>query len=318
MAKVVTNNKFPVMEPKLTSLERHGAEVFSRALFAKFWEEIVAESCLFLLGKHGIEDHCMYEVGKYEAPNSIWTVEYKPCNGIMKCSCLKVESIGFPCRHMISVMKRENLRQIPPGYVLPRWMRRIMEDSHQGQFVCNDSTTITQTARYGMLSSTLNLVSYYASHFNMEFDEVRKVALEMMCQFKKKWETKEWVDDMADKGNHDGGAAEGHVDFFGVGDLVIVRTKGNPGGPSLTAAPRKPRRCSRCRSIGHTKRTCKKLDCRGVKDEDMEEGSEDEEVVEMADDDSADDSENDEEEDNEEEGEEDTDTNTGHPSKKAR
>ncbi|KAH7859191.1 hypothetical protein Vadar_032838 [Vaccinium darrowii] len=125
----------------------------------------------------------MYEVGKYGAPNSIWTVEYKPCNGIMKCSCLKVESVGFPCRHMISVMKRENLQQIPPGCVLRRWMPRTMDDGHQGQFLCNDSTT-TQTTRYGMLSATLNLVSYYASHFDMEFDEVRKVALDMMCRFR--------------------------------------------------------------------------------------------------------------------------------------
>ncbi|KAH7850924.1 hypothetical protein Vadar_004665 [Vaccinium darrowii] len=155
-AKVVNDNSFPVMETTLMSLERRGAEVFSRAIFVKFQEEIVVESCLFLLEKQETEDHYMYKVGKYGAPKKVWTVEYKPCNGIMKCSCLKVESVGIPCRHMISVMKREQLRQIPPGCVLLRWMRPTMQDGHQ--------------------------VSYYASHLDKEFDEVRKVALQMMCQ----------------------------------------------------------------------------------------------------------------------------------------
>lgn len=115
------------------------------------------------------------------------------------------------------------------------------------------------------------------------------------------------------RGNHNGGAAEGRMDFFVVSDPVVVRTKGNLGGPSSASAPHKLRRCSGCRSIGHTKRTCKKLDCLGVKDEDMEEGSEEEAAVEMANDDFADDSENDEEGE-----EEDMDTDTGHSSKKAR
>ncbi|KAH7845688.1 hypothetical protein Vadar_004870 [Vaccinium darrowii] len=351
-AKAVNDNSFPVMETTLTSLERHGAEVFSHAIFVKFQKEIVAESCLFLLGKQDTEDHYMYEVGKYGAPKKVWTVEYKPCNGIMKCSCLKVESVGIPCRHMISVMKREQLRQIPPGCVLSRWMRPTMQNGHEGPFLWNDSTTVTQSTRYGMLSSTFNMVPYYASHLDKEFDEVRKVALQMMCQVRKKWETKDWVDDMATNGNAECGDGEGRVDLFGVGDPVIVRTKGNPGGSSSAAAPRKPRRCSHCRSIGHTKRTCKKLHCRGVKDEcteeimnqrqmkrstdgasaaparcirrlkneddgddDEEERSQNEKDANMADDwSSDDDAENDDEEDNEE-GE---DTDIGRPSKKAK
>ncbi|KAH7839147.1 hypothetical protein Vadar_000424 [Vaccinium darrowii] len=170
-------------------------------------------------------------------------------------------------------------------------MRRTMENGHQGQFVCKNSTTITQTTRYGMLSSTFNLVSYYASHLDMEFDEARNVAHEMMCRFRKKLETKELVYDMADKGNDEGGDegrdGEGRVDLFG--DPAIVRTKGNPGGPCSGARPRKPR------SIGYTKRE-----------------------AEMGDKDSDDDTENDEEEDNEEREDEDTDTDTWHPSKKAK
>ncbi|KAI8005542.1 hypothetical protein LOK49_LG07G00401 [Camellia lanceoleosa] len=46
---------------------------------------------------------------------------------------------------------------------------------------------------------------------------------------------------------------------FGVGDSKVVNTKGNTGG-SYMAKPRKPRRCQRCRVVGHTRRTCPQND----------------------------------------------------------
>ncbi|KAL7265416.1 hypothetical protein ACSBR1_003233 [Camellia fascicularis] len=44
-----------------------------------------------------------------------------------------------------------------------------------------------------------------------------------------------------------------------VGDPNVVKTKGNLGGTSSMGKPPKPRRCGYCRSIGYTKRMCKKL-----------------------------------------------------------
>ncbi|KAL7227134.1 hypothetical protein ACSBR1_022074 [Camellia fascicularis] len=64
---------------------------------------------------------------------------------------------------------------------------------------------------------------------------------------------------MRKEGNAEAGDRNIAPKLYGVGDPNVVKTKGNPGGTSSMGKPPKPRLCGYCRSIGHTKRTCKKL-----------------------------------------------------------
>ncbi|XP_028117258.1 protein FAR1-RELATED SEQUENCE 5-like [Camellia sinensis] len=103
-----------------------------------------------------------YYIHKYRVKDRSWIVTHSPMDAAMRCSCMKFESLGLPCCHMICVMKAENLTQIPPTCVLHRWTRAASKDGQQWPQPSIDSTT-TQTARYGILCSSYNEMCFYAS-----------------------------------------------------------------------------------------------------------------------------------------------------------
>ncbi|KAG5532364.1 hypothetical protein RHGRI_026856 [Rhododendron griersonianum] len=121
------------------------------------------------------------------------------------------------------------------------------EDSHSNNFGA-------QTARYGILSSGYNLMSFYASHGQDSFEDAREAEYEMTSWMRKRWERENNKDNKTDIGE----ASNGQL-LFGVGDPLVVKTKGNPGKNSSAQHYPNPRKCSNCKCRGHDKRTCPKL-----------------------------------------------------------
>ncbi|KAL7244751.1 hypothetical protein ACSBR2_000169 [Camellia fascicularis] len=126
-----TENSFSVSTTPLRSLEKHAAELFTRKIFSLFRHEISKEGKLFVIERVELEDPRTYRFGEYKAPISTWTVEYFPADITIKCCCLKFESFGIPCCHMVAVMKSEQLMCIPPSCVLKRWTRRARSGYQQ-------------------------------------------------------------------------------------------------------------------------------------------------------------------------------------------
>ncbi|KAG5552559.1 hypothetical protein RHGRI_010592 [Rhododendron griersonianum] len=91
------------------------------------------------------------------------------------------------------------------------------EDSHSNNFGA-------QTARYGILSSSYNLMSFYASHGQDSFEDAREAEYKMTSWMWKRWERKNNKDNKTNIGE----ASNGQL-LFGVGDPLVVKTKGNPG-----------------------------------------------------------------------------------------
>ncbi|KAL7252834.1 hypothetical protein ACSBR1_007399 [Camellia fascicularis] len=246
-----TENSFPVLTTPLRSLEKHAAELFTRKIFSLFRREISKKGKLFVMERVELEDRCTYHFGEYKAPTCTWTVKYFPADITIKCCCLKFESFGIPCCHMVTVMKFEQLMCIPPSCVLKRWTRRG-RSGYQQPNLTQISSTLTQTARFGILSLCFSEMSYYASHADNNFEEAREMAFQMTLKMKKCWAMRtEYNTKVGDKNIA--------PKLCGVGDPNVVKTKGNPGGTSSMGKPPKPRRCGYCRSIGHTNRRCKKL-----------------------------------------------------------
>ncbi|CAL5365347.1 unnamed protein product [Camellia sinensis] len=142
-----TNNTFSVLITPLRDIERHGAELFTRNIFRMFRDEILEEGKLNVKDVFPLpDDQKCYYIHKYKVKDRSWIVTHSPVDAAMRCSCMKFESLGQPCCHMICVMKAENLTQIPPTCVLHRWTRAASKDGQQWPQPSIDSTT-TQTAR---------------------------------------------------------------------------------------------------------------------------------------------------------------------------
>ncbi|XP_028120064.1 protein FAR1-RELATED SEQUENCE 5-like [Camellia sinensis] len=169
-----TNNTFSVLITPLRDIERHGAELFTRNIFTMFRDEILEEGKLNVKDVFPLPDgqKCYY-IHKYKVKDRSWIVTHSPVDAAMRCSCMKFESLGLPCCHMICVMKAKNLTQTPPTCVLHRWTRAASKDGQQWPQPSIDSTT-TQTARYGILSSSYNEMCFYASQSTEEDPDVVK------------------------------------------------------------------------------------------------------------------------------------------------
>ncbi|KAG5557511.1 hypothetical protein RHGRI_007671 [Rhododendron griersonianum] len=79
----------------------------------------------------------------------------------------------------------------------------------------------------------------------------------MTSWMRKRWERKNNKDNKTNIGE----ASNGQL-LFGVGDPLVVKTKGNPGKNSSAQHYPNPRKCSHCKYRGHDKRTCPKLSSR--------------------------------------------------------
>ncbi|XP_058222972.1 protein FAR1-RELATED SEQUENCE 5-like [Rhododendron vialii] len=94
------------------------ADTYTRDIFNKFLKEFKKKQSMFKVDKVELANFRVYYLSRYQQPDATWSVNYQPNDGIMKCSCLKFESIGFPCQHMISIMKMEHMREIPSCLIL--------------------------------------------------------------------------------------------------------------------------------------------------------------------------------------------------------
>ncbi|KAI8560916.1 hypothetical protein RHMOL_Rhmol04G0293100 [Rhododendron molle] len=216
-------------------------------------DEIQRTSTLIVTRRVDEVERRLYFIEMYAQAESNWTVEYYAVTSRMNCSCLMFESFGLPCCHMIVVMKYEHLLTIPPSLVMRRWTRcarPVDQQPNHGQM----SRTASQTARYGILRSGYNLMSFYAWQGQDSFEDAREVEYEMTLWMRKRWErkkNKEW--------NTEIGEASNGQCIFGVGDPLVVKTKGNLGKKLSAQHYQNHRKCSNCKCRGHDKRTCPKL-----------------------------------------------------------
>ncbi|KAH7840935.1 hypothetical protein Vadar_023544 [Vaccinium darrowii] len=254
-AKTATEHSTPILITQLKSLEKNATEVYTQYMFKLFQDEIQRTYPLLVEQRVDELQRRLYFIEVYSHPERKWTVEYFPIDSKMKCSCLMFESFGLPCCHMIMVMKQEQLLAIPTSLVMRRWTRSACPEAHHptvGQIP--QSLSSTHAARYGVLSSGYNLMSFYASHSRDSFEDAKDLGHEMTSWMRKRWEmgkNKECTTSL--------GETSYVQDLFGVGDPLVAKTKGNPGKNSTAPNSRKPRQCRHCKCAGHDKRTCPKL-----------------------------------------------------------
>ncbi|RVX07698.1 Protein FAR1-related sequence 5 [Vitis vinifera] len=149
-AEFETHHSSAVLTTKLYALEKYAETVFTRQSFLKFKDEM-KNAELFSLDRS------------------------------MKCTCMMFESVGFPCPHMIVVMKIEHLEEIPETCIMKRWSKLAKEtiQVHHDNESQGDATNII---RYGALSSMCSRMSYFASQSEKAFKEARCEIQRLTCQ----------------------------------------------------------------------------------------------------------------------------------------
>ncbi|XP_056686034.1 protein FAR-RED IMPAIRED RESPONSE 1-like [Spinacia oleracea] len=72
----------------------------------------------------------------------------------MYCCCMKLESVGIPCRHMFAVMKYGRMTEIPRGCILRRWTKYAKAGLSYGHTLdeFNEQTDTSFVGRFAYLN----------------------------------------------------------------------------------------------------------------------------------------------------------------------
>ncbi|OMP06267.1 Zinc finger, PMZ-type [Corchorus olitorius] len=122
MHSYMKRNRRPVTRfSHLREFEEYVGYVYTERAFARFKRKVEREKGLSSRLVQSLNRVRTYSVMRYRRPDRVLRVEVHDDEGMIKCSCRKLETEGIPCRHTINIMKVEDMERIPDAMVLRRW-----------------------------------------------------------------------------------------------------------------------------------------------------------------------------------------------------
>ncbi|KAG5122233.1 hypothetical protein JHK84_040573 [Glycine max] len=115
-----------VLQTNLRSLERSGDELFTKEMFKLFQYYLCKTIKLRVVDCKEMVTFSVYIVVKY-CSGSVWRVSYCPSTVDFTCSCMRMQSIGLPCDHILAVLVSLNFMELPSSLVLNRWSKLATE-----------------------------------------------------------------------------------------------------------------------------------------------------------------------------------------------
>ncbi|KAJ1413782.1 Zinc finger, PMZ-type [Sesbania bispinosa] len=237
----------PVVRTSLSSLEKSASKVYTREVFRLF-RSVLERAAHVKVVRWKKKFPCfIYTVSKYRKVGREWNVTFYPAESVYKCSCMRMESIGLPCDHIIGVLVYQDISELPRALVLDRWSKDAKLGLHgmngNGFNFCDPQLT----ARYWALMHRFRDVAREAYENLEDYHDADENAISFLAQLKEK------------KARRSGGDATVVVnENNNVGDPLRARTKGAGGGRSTQAGTRRrrPHHCRKCKVAGHNINTC--------------------------------------------------------------
>ncbi|QHO27528.1 Protein FAR1-RELATED SEQUENCE [Arachis hypogaea] len=193
-------------------------------------------------------DDCIkYIVCKHGRPNFMWTVDFRQEEMIFMCTCLRMESFGIPCEHIVKVLVDRDISEIPRSLVLDRWTKKVKSALNDPSGLTRDAVVISRQSALVEFSKQLAVV---AAKVPERYEETRDLIMGLYSSYK-----------AADEGTNQpqSGVAKSsnpYVHQSGVGSGQLSR--------------KKRQRCSVCQMEGNKKTTCpwqKDIDNNVIEDE---------------------------------------------------
>lgn len=116
----------PVLQTQLQGLESSAASLYTKEVFMLFRPVLQRAYTTMVDGYTKTTTSYIYTVTKYRRDGFEWYVSYCPSSLELKCSCMRMESMGIPCEHLIVVMMKLNIVNLLECLVLNRWRKMQM------------------------------------------------------------------------------------------------------------------------------------------------------------------------------------------------
>lgn len=111
------------MQTSLRSLEKSVANQFTKAIFLMFRTVLKRSLLLRVTESQEISMGYIFTISKYRGDGRVWHVTYCEEPVVLKCSCLRMESLGLLCDHILVVLLYLDFDDLPKCLVLQRWSK---------------------------------------------------------------------------------------------------------------------------------------------------------------------------------------------------
>ncbi|XP_006582641.1 protein FAR1-RELATED SEQUENCE 5 [Glycine max] len=237
-----------VLQTNLRSLERSGDELFTKEMFQLFQSYLCRTIKLRVVDCKDMATFSVFTIVKY-CSGSVWRVSYCPSTIEFTCTCMRMQSIGLPCDHILAVLVSLNFMELPSSSVLNRWSKlatKQIKDKYPDSAMYWDSQLM---GRYATLVEVSREVCAAAYRDEEEYDKMLHFLSNEATRMKSKQNSEHCVDDNQTHQQDD--------DFAGILDPVVVRSKGcGQVGMDESGRQRRIQKCRQCGGIGHNKRSC--------------------------------------------------------------
>ncbi|KAJ1436038.1 Zinc finger, SWIM-type [Sesbania bispinosa] len=130
------------LQTQLTTLEKSALGVYTKEVFLLFPMVLQSASRVNVTREIRTAFGFIYFVSRYRRPDKEWHVSFWLSTMDLKCSCQRMESIGIPCDHLVSVMVYLDMVDIPDNLVLNRWSMSAKDYLHSGELRGVDSMMV--------------------------------------------------------------------------------------------------------------------------------------------------------------------------------
>ncbi|KAL2486248.1 Protein FAR1-RELATED SEQUENCE 5 [Abeliophyllum distichum] len=250
-------------QPRLTSkfqMKNQMVHIYTKKIFLLFQTEI-DQSHLYICTKRSTSiDSKVYGVERNEQAKIFdrqQQLTYYMESDFISCSCRTFEFSGYPCRHMISYLRKKQIMLLPDKYILRRWTKNAKvvdcSDSTSGLYT-NDCLSRSLMARHGLLAHKASLIVDYAALTDAHCTFIMREFESLHLRVKE-------IDDADNIGssrNKITNREENHT----IQDPSAVRAKGCGKRLKLSKEKSIAKRniqCGICGQHGHDKRTCPQL-----------------------------------------------------------
>jgi hypothetical protein len=173
----------PVMQTSLRGIERSAAKQFTKEIFIMFRTVLKKAVLLRVTECHEMSTGYILKVVKYCGDGRTWHVTYCEDPRDLRCSCLRMESLGLPCDHIVVVMLYLDIDDLPSCLVLPRWSKyakdQIREKYGNGSLYSDSQPAARYSGIIQMCKVVAELVHNDVNEFNNVIDmlggEIRRL-----------------------------------------------------------------------------------------------------------------------------------------------
>ncbi|RRT85662.1 hypothetical protein BHE74_00009371 [Ensete ventricosum] len=109
-------------KPPSMRMLRQAANAYTPAAYRMFEREFELYMDCILLSCNEFGTLSEYKVMVEEKPK-VHVVKCDTLDSSMSCSCKKFEFLGIQCCHVLKVLDTQNIKELPPQYILKRWRK---------------------------------------------------------------------------------------------------------------------------------------------------------------------------------------------------